>query len=443
MKAHRAVRYRLHPGSVRKNQQLHGTAGACRFVWNHMVGKLRDEYEAWGTCNFSYMSTKNVPTPGLGRTFTVLRKHSYPWLQGYSAYIVKSSLQPIERTYQAFFKDLETGGKLNRKPPQFHGKWTTTPSFPINYVSAKVSGDSLYVQKVGWIKLVGNNPYPDGEFRSGTVKYECGNWYAYLVYEVDAQASLPHSIKEVGIDRNIAEGRLAVLSDGTKHGGPDLERKVAKRKRYERSMARKREVYWKDQKNLCGPKPHDRSRYQPSKRYLRTQIKHQRACAAERFARKNWGHHVSKAIASEYDVAYVEKLNIRGMTKSARGTKQKPGKNVGAKSGLNRQILASAWGTLELCLSYKMEVRHVDPAYTSQTCHRCGHVDKDNRKDSDFKCTACGHTDDADVNAALNVLAFGNGATGRGGGDTGGASCHSRPRKRQEMSNESLADFAT
>ncbi|MDE0302358.1 MAG: transposase, partial [Gammaproteobacteria bacterium] len=147
--------------------------------------------------------------------------------------------------------------------------------------------------------------------------------------------------------------------------------------------------------------------------------------------------------ASEYDVAYVEKLNIRGMTKSARGTKQKPGKNVGAKSGLNRQILASAWGTLELCLSYKMEVRHVDPAYTSQTCHRCGHVDKDNRKDSDFKCTACGHTDDADVNAALNVLAFGNGATGRGGGDTGGASCHSRPRKRQEMSNESLADFAT
>ena len=104
------------------------------------------------------------------------------------------------------------------------------------------------------------------------------------------------------------------------------------------------------------------------------------------------------------------------------------------KSQLNRQILASAWGTLELCLNYKMEVRKVNPAYTSQTCHSCGHVAKGNRlSQSEFKCIACGHTDDADVNAALNILAFGNGATGRGGGDTGGAPCHSRPRKRQEI----------
>ncbi|MDE0302383.1 MAG: transposase [Gammaproteobacteria bacterium] len=422
MKVHRTVRYRLHPGSAYKNQQLHGTAGACRFVWNHMVGKLRDEYEYYGECNFFYMSTKNIPTMGLGRTFTVLRKHSYKWLQGYSAYIVKSSLQPIERTYQAFFRDLETGGKLNRKPPKFHGKWTTTPSFSINYESAKVVGSSLYVQKVGWMKMVGANPYPGGEFKSGTVKYECGNWYVYLACEVDVQASLPHSIEEVGIDRNIAEGRLAVLSDGTKHGGPNLEKKVARRKRYQRKMARQ---------------------VKGSNRRKITKVRLQKAYQAERFARLNWGHHVSKAIASEYDVAYVEKLNIRGMTKSAKGTKQTPGRNVKSKSGLNRRVLASAWGTLEMCLNYKMEVRHVNPAYTSQTCHSCGHVDQDNRKQTDFKCTACGHADDADVNAALNILAFGNGATGRGGGDTGRTSCHSRPVKRQEMGKESLADFAT
>ena len=416
MKVHRTVRYRLHPGSARKNQQLHGTAGACRFVWNHMVGKLRDEYEAWGICNFSYMSTKNVPTPGLGRTFTILRRHSYKWLQGYSAYIVKSSLQPIETTYREFFKDVKTGGKLNRKPPRFHGKWATPPSFPINYMSAKVSGDSLYVQKVGWMKLDGNSPYPDGQFKSGTAKYECGKWYAYLVYEVEAQVCLPHSIKAVGIDRNIADGRLVVLSDGTKHPGPDFERKVARRKRYQRKMARQ---------------------VKGSNRRKVTRVRLQKAFQAERFARLNWAHHVSKGIASEYDVAYVEKLNIRGMTKSAKGTKEKPGKHVKSKSGLNRQILASAWGTLELCLNYKMDVQKVNPAYSSQTCHQCGYIDKDSRKQTDFKCTACGHADDADVNAALNILAFGNGATGRGGGDTGGISCHSRPGKRQQIGKPS------
>ncbi len=416
MKVHRTVRYRLYPGSARKNQQLHGTAGACRFVWNHMVEKLRDEYEFGIKPDFRHYSLCHV--------FTTMRREdgTTKWLQGYSSKVVRISLKPIETAYKAFFKDLETGGKLNRSPPQFHGKYTTLPSFPIDYQSARVAGESLYVQKVGWMKMAGNNPYPDGEFKSGQIRYECGKWYAYLTYEVQAKASLPHSIREVGIDRNIAEGRLAVLSDGTKHPGPDLKRKVAKRKRYQRKMARQA---------------------RESNRGKITKVRLQKAFQAERFARLNWAHHVSKDVASQYDLAYVEKLNIRSMTKSAKGTKEKPGKNVKAKAALNRKILASAWGALELCLNYKMEVRKVPPAYTSQTCHQCGHVDKGSRKQSDFKCTACGHADDADVNAALNILAFGNGAAGRGGGDTGGAARHSRPGKRQDMGKESLADFAT
>ena len=381
-----------------------------------MVEKLKDEYEFGIKPDFRHYS--------LCQVFTIMRRDdgTTKWLQGYSSRVVRISLKPIETSYKAFFADVKAGGKLNRKPPRFHGKWTTAPSFPINYESAKVAGDSLYIQKVGWMKLVGNNPYPDGEFKFGRIKHECGNWYAYLSYEVEAQASLPHTIREVGIDRNVSEGNWAVLSDGTRHGGPDLEKKVARRRRYQRKLARQ---------------------VKGSHRRKITKVRLQRAFRAERFARLNWAHHTSKSIASEYDLAYLEALNIRGMAKSAKGTKQKPGKHVKAKSGLNRQILASAWGTLELCLNYKMEVRKVNPAYTSQTCRQCGHVDKKNRNGTDFKCTECGHADDADVNAALNILAFGNGAAGRGGGDTGGASRHSRPGKRQEMGNESLADFAT
>ena len=405
MKVHRTVRYRLHPGSSRKHQQLHGTAGACRFVWNHMVGKLKDEYEFGIKPDWRYYAMEKV--------FTGLRNDHYKWLQEYSAYTVKSSLQPIETAYREFFKDIKAGGKLGRKPPQFHGKYTTIPSFPINYQSAKVTGNSLYVQKIGWMKLVGNNPYPDGEFKAGRIRYECGNWYAYLTYEVEAQASLPHPIREVGVDRNVSDGRWAVLSDGTKHSGPDLALKVARRRRYQRKLARQ---------------------VKGSNRRKITKVRLQKAFAGERFARLNWAHHVSKKIAGRYDLAYIEALNTKGMTKSAKGTKAKPGKNVKAKSGLNRQILACGWGTLELCLNYKMEVRKVNPAYTSQTCHQCGHVAKANRpSQSEFKCLSCGHSDDADINAALNILASGNGATGRGGGDTGGVSCHSRPVKRQQM----------
>ena len=406
MKVHRTVRYRLHPGTRRKHQQLHGTAEACRFVWNHMVGKLRDEYEFGIKPDWRHYSLCSV--------FTVMRRDdgTTKWLQKYPSKVIRISLKPIETTYQEYFKDRKTGSKMKRALPNFHGKYTTVPSFPIDYQSAKVSGGSLYVQKVGWMKLVGNNSYPDGEFKSGRIRCECGNWYAYLVYEVEAQASLPHGIRVVGIDRNIADGRLAVLSDGTKHPGPDLVRKVARRKRYQRKLARQ---------------------VKGSNRCKSTRVRLQKAFQAERFARLNWAHHVSKDIALQYDLAYIEDLIIKGMTKSAKGTRERPGKNVKAKAALNGKILASAWGTLELCLNYKMEVRKVPPAYTSQTCHSCGHVDKDSRRRLNFKCTACGHTDDADVNAALNILAFGNGAAGRGGGDTGGASCHSRPRKRQEI----------
>ena len=417
MKVHRTVRYRLYPGTVKKHQHQHGTAGACRFIWNHMVGKLRDEYEFGIRPDWRHYS--------LCKVFTIMRRDdgTTKWLQNYSSKIVRQSLKPIETTYEEFFTDLKVGGKLGRKPPKFHGKYTTVPSFPINYESARLSGGWLRVQGIGWMRVKGSNPYPEGEFRSGRIRCECGKWYAYLSCEIDAQISLPHSIREVGIDRNVSDGQWAVLSDGTKHPGPDLERKIACRKRYQRMLAR---------------------RVKGSNRRKVAKKKLQRAFQAERFARLNWAHHVSKGIPSPYDLAYIEDLNIRGMTKSAKGTKEKPGKNVKQKSGLNRQILTSGWGTLELCLSYKMEVRKVNPAYTSQTCHQCGHVAKENRpSQSEFKCTACGHTDDADVNAAMNILASGNGAAGRGGGDTGRASCHSRPVKRQQMSKNCPADFAT
>ncbi|MEQ9033100.1 MAG: transposase, partial [Aggregatilineales bacterium] len=53
---------------------------------------------------------------------------------------------------------------------------------------------------------------------------------------------------------------------------------------------------------------------------------------------------------------------------------------------------------------YGVPVEYVDPAYTSQMCACCGHVDKRNRKSqSIFLCTACQFSEHADVNAAINI----------------------------------------
>ena len=152
-------------------------------------------------------------------------------------------------------------------------------------------------------------------------------------------------------------------------------------------------------------------------------------------ARTNWCHQVSREIARRYDVAYLEDLNTKGMTASAKGTMDSPGTNVRQKAGLNRGILATGWYKLERCLSYKVSVVKVPAAYTSQTCHACGYMDKANRKSqSVFECVKCGHRDNADVNAALNIPASGNGASARGGGGV------ARPVKR-EMDQKPRRDY--
>ena len=141
-----------------------------------------------------------------------------------------------------------------------------------------------------------------------------------------------------------------------------------------------------------------------------------RAQRKRRNIHRNWRHHVSRRLASSAGMVVFEKLNIPGMTKSARGTVDNPGKNVKAKAGLNRVILETGWGELQQMTEYKAHsVEKVNPAYTSQTCNSCGVVDAKSRKSQAlFACGHCGWRGNADHNAALNVLARGKGATGRG-----------------------------
>ena len=118
-------------------------------------------------------------------------------------------------------------------------------------------------------------------------------------------------------------------------------------------------------------------------------------------------HQVSRKIADTGHTVVMEDLNTKAMTKSAKGTVEEPGRNVKQKAGLNRAILASGWGQMERKLAYKAgRVVFVDPAYTSQTCSRCGHAAQSNRpSQAVFRCGACGFRANADHNAAINILA--------------------------------------
>ncbi len=80
------------------------------------------------------------------------------------------------------------------------------------------------------------------------------------------------------------------------------------------------------------------------------------------------------------------------------------------KDGFNNKILRNwSYYQLQQYIEYKAEregiqVRYIDPSYTSQTCARCGHIDKENRQTQEkFICTKCGFELNADHNASINI----------------------------------------
>ena len=104
---------------------------------------------------------------------------------------------------------------------------------------------------------------------------------------------------------------------------------------------------------------------------------------------------------------------IKNMSRSAAGNADKPGKNVAAKSGLNKAILDQGWFEFRRQLNYKLDwnggiLIAVPPQYTSQTCPCCDHVAKANRQtQAKFECMECGYANNADVVGATNILARG------------------------------------
>ncbi|HGN0855180.1 TPA: RNA-guided endonuclease InsQ/TnpB family protein, partial [Proteus mirabilis] len=137
--------------------------------------------------------------------------------------------------------------------------------------------------------------------------------------------------------------------------------------------------------------------------------------------RKDYLHKVTSEISKNHAMIVIEDLKVSNMSKSAKGTTERHGRNVKAKSGLNRSILEQGWYEMRRQLEYKQlwrggQVLAIPPAYTSQKCACCGHTAKENRQSqSQFECLECGYTANADINAARNILAAGHAVLACGG----------------------------
>jgi putative transposase len=378
-------RYRLTPTPAQEAVLLDHCAHA-RFVWNLAV----EQHQQW------HRGRKSAPGYlEQCRQLTQARAEN-PWLAVGSQTVQQQALRDFARAMTAFFDPANPARRPSwRKAGRDEGFRITGRrgrQWDVRRLSRRTG--EVWVPKAGWIRFRWSRAVPPGVKSYRITCDRAGRWHIACA-AVPAPVPAPGNGHRVGIDRGVAVA--AALSTGELLHPPGLTAPQQTRLRHlERKLARAR---------------------RGSNRRGRVRLAIARLRAGERDRRKDWAEKASTDIARRFDVIRVEDLKVAKMTRSAKGTRESPGRNVRAKAGLNRGILRSGWGLLVRRLEDKApgRVEKVSAAFTSQRCSACGRVDANSRESqARFVCTACGYAGHADVNAARNIAA-GHAVTARGG----------------------------
>ncbi len=250
------------------------------------------------------------------------------------------------------------------------------------------------VPGVGAVKLRKGRQVP-ATYGRAWVARKNNRWYACFECE-RAVRPLPATNEVIGVDRGVHV--LAALSDGRLIANAAVgEKRKAKIARMQRELEAL--TVRDDARRVINGREHSR---------IKARERLSRAREREANARRDYAHKVARRLVDGADVIALEKLSLRTMTRSAKGTVDRPARNVRAKAGLNRRLLDSGFGLLRQMIVAKAEeaaraVVEVDSRFSSQECSHCGHVARESRRRRRFRCIGCGHRNHADVNAALVI----------------------------------------
>ncbi len=351
-------------------------AGACRFVFNRALARQNENHE---------VGNKYIPY-GKMASWLVEWKNATEtqWLKDAQSQPLQQSLKDLERAYKNFFRKRAAFPRFKKRGQNDVFRYPQG-------VKLDQENSRIFLPKLGWMRYR-NSRQVTGVVKNVTVSQSCGKWYISIQTESEVSTPVHPSASMVGLDAGVA--KLATLSDGTVFEPVNSFQKNQKKlARLQRQLSRKVKFSnnWQKQKR---------------------KIQRLHSCIAN--IRRDYLHKVTTTVSKNHAMIVIEDLKVSNMSKSAAGTVSQPGRNVRAKSGLNRSILDQGWYEMRRQLEYKQlwrggQVLAVPPAYTSQRCACCGHTAKENRlSQSKFRCQICGYTANADVNGARNILAAGH-----------------------------------
>jgi putative transposase len=354
-------RFRLLPTPAQQVVLLEHCRHA-RFVWNLAV----EQQQLWQA---------GRRAPGYNEQSAQLTeiRVEYDWLAAGSQTVQQQALREFAQAMRNFFAG--THRRPSWRKAGVHEGFRQVGVKPHHVEKLNRRYGRVWVPKVGWVRFHWTRAVPAGVKSYRVTLDRAGRWHVAFAYIPDSIPG-PADGSVVGVDRGVAV--TAALSTGELLHAPSLTPgEQIRLRRLQQRLARAQRA---------------------SNRRQRTKVAIARIKAREADRRRDWVEKTTTDLARRFDSIRVEALDVRAMTRSARGTVDQPGVRVAQKRGLNRAISRQGWGQL---------VGRLDQKIAGRLERVRGHVAPENRKSQAvFACVACkAGPCNADVNAARNIAA--------------------------------------
>ncbi|OPZ24277.1 MAG: putative transposase DNA-binding domain protein [bacterium ADurb.BinA186] len=381
--------------------------GCSRFVWNAKCEENDCLYKF--KQKFLPLTTK---TP-IDQSYSQFKNTELsPWLSDCPSQILRNTMCTWRETMGDFLKG-HCGCPRKKKKSDGGSIWLTSELF--RFDSGPDGKKRLFIgtktNNIGYLDFICHRDFT--EPKSIRIKQKHGKFSISFCYDVTnnnldvlTQAEHLNHLSQkyyseldaitIGIDRGVA----IPVHTGTAHFDFSLGQK---RNKHKAAVSIKTL-----QKKLCRQK---KGSIQRDKTKRRLSSKHAKIANI----RTDFAHKTSYKIVNQEHIKVIvfEDLNTKVLTKAPKTKTDPSGRFIkngaSAKAGLNRAILDKSFGTIERFCAYKAEKAgkaffKISAAYTSQECVDCGHTHPNNRaRQALFMCERCGHTDNADRNAALVI----------------------------------------
>ena len=356
----KTFKYRLYPTKAQLTS-LEANLRECRWLYNHLLEQRQTAYQTDGTSLSMYGQVNTIPA----------LKQERESLKSVHSQVLQTVAVRLDLGMKAFFRRVKAGEKPGY--PHFRGRDRYDSfTYPQAPRGCKLEGDTLSLSKIGQVKVLLHRPI-EGTVKTCTLKRDAtGKWWATFSCEIEAPEPLAASLEQVGIDVGLKD--FAFLSTDEAVPAPKFYR------RDEKDLG-------KVQRKLSAQTKGSKER-----RHRKKAVGKVHARIANR--RKDFTHQLSRKIVNRFGLIAVEDIHTSRMVHHP---------------CLAKSILDAAWSQFFERLAYKAECAgrqliKVNPAYTSQDCHQCGHRQKIPLSERVYNCPCCGQSCQRDLNASLNIV---------------------------------------